>query len=90
MTVNEAAHKAIDQQEVEPNRAGRRHGLRLVDRLAVSPREAAQLVGVSHPTMYVYLNEGLIASVKVGNRRLIAVSELRRFLAEDQAEEKPT
>lgn len=49
-------------------------------RIAVSPREAAELLGVSVPTMYELLNSGRVPSVKVGARRLIATSALRALV----------
>lgn len=65
----------------QPNRSERRQGIALDARIAVSPREAAQLLGVSVPTIYSLLNSGELASRKVGARRLIAVDELRHFAA---------
>ena len=57
--------------------------IRLIDRLAVSPTEAAQLIGVSRPTIYDLLNaERGIPSVKIGSRRVIPVDGLRRWLNE--------
>ena len=55
----------------------------LIDRLAVSPREAALLLGTGHDTVYKLLATGQIASVRLPRRRLIPVAELRRFLAEN-------
>ena len=52
----------------------------LPDRLAVSPREAAQLLGVSVPTIYELLSAGRIPSTKVGARRLISTAALRALL----------
>ena len=61
---------------------------RLIDRLAVNPNEAAELLGVSRPTVYALLNaERGIPSVKIGTRRVIPVDGLRRWL-EDRAEQE--
>jgi excisionase family DNA binding protein len=49
--------------------------------LAVSPRHAARYLGVGHDAIYQLLNEGRLRSVRLGRRRLIPMSELRRFLA---------
>jgi excisionase family DNA binding protein len=49
--------------------------------LAVSPRHAARYLGVGHDAIYQLLNQGRLRSVKLGRRRLIPMSELRRFLA---------
>jgi excisionase family DNA binding protein len=51
--------------------------------LAVSPRRAAQYLGVGHDTIYQLLNQGRLRSVKLGRRRLIPLSELERFLADE-------
>ena len=56
---------------------------RLIDRLAVNPREVAELMGVSTPTVYNLLNKADgIPSFTVGNRRLIPVDALRSWLAD--------
>jgi excisionase family DNA binding protein len=49
--------------------------------LAVSPRRAAEYLGVGHDAIYQLLHQGRLRSVKLGRRRLIPVSELERFLA---------
>jgi excisionase family DNA binding protein len=51
--------------------------------LAVSPRRAAQYLGVGHDAIYQLLNQGRLRSVKLGRRRLIPLSELERFLADE-------
>jgi excisionase family DNA binding protein len=53
--------------------------------LAVSPRKAARYLDVGHDAIYQLLGQGRIRSVKLGRRRLIPVSELERFLAEELA-----
>lgn len=50
------------------------------DRIAVSPREGASLLGISVPTMYELLNSGRVASVKVGARRLIPTAALHALM----------
>jgi excisionase family DNA binding protein len=51
--------------------------------LAVSPRTAARYLDVGHDAIYQLIGQGRIRSVKLGRRRLIPVSELERFLAEE-------
>lgn len=65
------------------NRHSRRHpedadqpGLRI----ALSPAEAADALGLSKPSIYLLLNSGRLPSVRAGARRLIAVSALQRFV----------
>jgi excisionase family DNA binding protein len=53
--------------------------------LAVSPREAAVLVGVSVPTLYGMLHAGNVHSVTVGRRRLVSVRSLRAFVDGEEA-----
>ncbi len=53
--------------------------------LAVSPREAAVYLGVGHDAVYQLLNQGRIRLVKLSRRRLIPMSELERFLAEEMS-----
>jgi len=53
--------------------------------LAVRPREAAKLLGVSVRTLQEYRRRGLIRAVKIGRGRravvLFEMAELKRFLA---------
>jgi excisionase family DNA binding protein len=51
--------------------------------LAVSPRKAARYLDVGHDAIYQLLGQGRLRSVKLGRRRLIPLSELERFLAEE-------
>ncbi len=48
--------------------------------LAVSPRQAAVLVGVSVPTLYGMLHDGRVHSVVAGRRRLVSVASLRALI----------
>lgn len=50
------------------------------ERLSVSVEEAAGMLGVGRSSIFNLLNEGALASVKIGKRRLIPVVELRAFL----------
>lgn len=56
-----------------PARAG-------VDRLAYSPAEAAQALGISRAKLYQLLEDGTIPSVKLDRRRLIRPSALTALL----------
>src|SRR5262245_13753378 len=49
----------------------------VVDRLAVSPAEAARLAGIGRTTIYEAIGSGALRSVKTGKRRLILISSLR-------------
>jgi excisionase family DNA binding protein len=49
--------------------------------LAVSPRDAARLMGVSRSRVYQLLNSGELPSHKDGRRRLIFVSDIETGLA---------
>jgi len=51
-----------------------------VDRIAVCVEEAAEMLSLGRSTVYDLLKDGSLVSVKVGNRRLISVKELRAFL----------
>lgn len=48
--------------------------------LAVGVEVAANMLGIGRSSVFNLLNDGLLASVKIGKRRLIAVAELRAFL----------
>lgn len=48
--------------------------------LAVSPAEAALLAGIGRTKLYEALNAGLLASFKIGKRRLVRVAEIDAWL----------
>ena len=48
--------------------------------LAVSVTKAAEMVGLSRATLYPTVMAGELKSFTIGRRRLVAVSELRRWL----------
>lgn len=53
----------------------------LLDRLAVSPDEAAQLLGISRPSIYPLLDtEGGIKSFRIGRSRRIPLDALREWV----------
>lgn len=54
--------------------------------IAVSPTRAAQLVGLGRSRIFGLIRDGDLPSFKVGRRRLIAVSELRGFIARKVAD----
>ncbi len=51
------------------------------ERLAYSPEEAAELLGISRELVHDLLRTGQLGSVKAGRRRLIAKHHLEAFLA---------
>jgi excisionase family DNA binding protein len=51
------------------------------ERLAYSPDEAAELLGISRELVHDLLRTGQLGSVKAGRRRLIAKHHLEAFLA---------
>lgn len=51
------------------------------NRLALSPAEAAELLGITKPTLYKFLRDGRLPSLKMGTRRLIRRESLDAFLA---------
>ncbi len=53
------------------------------ERLAYSPDEAADLLGISRELVHDLLRTGQLGSVKAGRRRLIGRHHLEEFLAGD-------
>jgi excisionase family DNA binding protein len=53
----------------------------LAGRLAYSPEEAADLLGISKELVHDLLRTGQLGSVKAGRRRLIGKRHLEAFLA---------
>ena len=55
-------------------------------RLAVSPAEAARLLGLGKTKLYELIATNELASIKIGARRLIRVSAIEDFLDRVAAE----
>jgi excisionase family DNA binding protein len=55
----------------------------LAGRLAYSPDEAAELLGISRELVHDLLRTGELGSRKAGRRRLIAKHHLEAFLADE-------
>jgi excisionase family DNA binding protein len=53
------------------------------ERLAYSPDEAAELLGISRELVHDLLRTGQLGSIKAGRRRLIARHHLEAFLADE-------
>ncbi|MCL2090956.1 MAG: helix-turn-helix domain-containing protein [Micrococcales bacterium] len=60
--------------------AGRRARVEIVPEL-LTPEEAAQLLGVSRPTVYAWQDSGALDRVDQGNRRMVRLSEVETLLA---------
>lgn len=58
----------------------------MTDKLTVSVTEAAEMLGVSRPTVYSLLNREDFPVFSVGKRRLISADGLRRWVAEQAGE----
>jgi excisionase family DNA binding protein len=54
------------------------------ERLAYSPDEAAELLGISRELVHDLLSTGQLGSVKAGRRRLIGKHHLEEFLARER------
>lgn len=50
------------------------------ERLAVTPAEAARMIGVGRTRLYELLGSGQIESLKLGQRRLVKVASLRKLV----------
>jgi excisionase family DNA binding protein len=55
-----------------------------VERLAYSPDEVAELLGISRELVHDLLRTGQLGSVKAGRRRLISKRHLEAFLAREE------
>lgn len=50
------------------------------ERLAVSVHEACQIIGIGRTRLYQLINDGELASVRLGSRRLVKIEALREFI----------
>ena len=55
-----------------------------IERLAYSPDEVAELLGISRELVHDLLRTGQLGSVKAGRRRLISKRHLEAFLAREE------
>jgi excisionase family DNA binding protein len=60
------------------------------EKLAVSVREAAALIGVSSRTVQNYISSKVLPARKIGRRTVILVRALEAFLRTDHASPIPT
>ena len=54
--------------------------------LAVSPNDAARLIGIGRTKLYTALADGTLRSAKIGKRRLITVEAIKDWLKAREAE----
>lgn len=59
-----------------------------VERLAFSPQEAADAMGVDRKTVYSWINAGQLRAFHAGRRTLIGREALMEFIAAREAEER--
>ena len=55
-------------------------GLIVVERLLITPSEAAEMLGISRATLYRVINRGGFPLIRVGRCSRIPVTELRRWV----------
>ena len=51
--------------------------------ITTSISETARALGLGRTSVYLLINEGKLATVKVGRRRLVKVESLRRLVEEN-------
>jgi excisionase family DNA binding protein len=52
----------------------------MTDRLLVSPREAAALLGIGHSKLYLLLQNGELDSLKIGSCRRIPMASIEALV----------
>jgi len=57
----------------------------LKERLALSPDQAREAIGVGRTTMYKMISTGMLRAVHVNRRLLIPIAEIERLLAGERA-----
>lgn len=51
-----------------------------MEKLLLSPEEAGEVLGVARSTVYDLMRMGVLASVKIGRRRLVPVTACREMV----------
>ena len=59
--------------------------MRTIAKKGFSPIEVAEMLGVSHATIYREMDRGRLGSVKVGTRRVITQWDLEEYLGKERA-----
>lgn len=59
----------------------------MAEPLALSVEEAASRLGISRTAMYGLIGSGRVRSLKVGKRRIVPVTALLAFVADELADE---
>lgn len=62
----------------------------MTDKLLYTPREAAELLGISRSSLYVLLARGDVDSVYIGASRRITATALDVFVARLAAQQPPS
>ncbi len=57
-----------------------------VDKLLLTPSEAAQVLGIGRSTLYQFMRAGTVASVRIGSCRRIPAASLPDLIAQLQAD----
>ena len=52
--------------------------------IAVSPNEAARLIGIGRTTLYAALSSGELKSIRIGTRRLITIEAIWDWLKQKE------
>jgi excisionase family DNA binding protein len=60
----------------------RRERVKPIQRVAVSPAEAALMLGLSRSRTYQLLADGTLRSVKIGGRRLVPIAAIEALVSE--------
>lgn len=60
----------------------------MLDKLTYSVAEAAEVLGVSRPTVYTLIHRADFPVFKIGNRVLVSVDGLRRWVEAQAAREE--
>ena len=48
--------------------------------ITCSVDDAAKAIGIGRVTLYKYINQGLVESVRVGGRRLVKIESVKRLV----------
>ena len=52
-----------------------------INSLSISPRGAAQMLGISNSSVYILLNKRKLPAYKLGSKTLIRIADIKKFLS---------
>jgi excisionase family DNA binding protein len=74
------AERSVEGSQTEKRLSSDSATREAIERLALSVKDAARLLGLGRSTIYRLIGEGELQTIKLGNRTLIKMASLRSLI----------